>query len=50
MKQADLDHPIEVVGKRLRAKMVWLQNDAATKPTAAGAVSRDRPSHAEATA
>jgi len=24
-KQADLDHPIEEVGKALRAKMVWLQ-------------------------
>ena len=24
MKQADLDHPIEQVGARLRAKMVWL--------------------------
>ena len=50
MKQADLDHPIEAVGKRLRAKMVWLQNDAAAAPTAATAVARDRPSHAEATA
>jgi ketol-acid reductoisomerase len=28
-KQADLDHPIEVVGKKLRAKMVWLQANAA---------------------
>lgn len=27
-KQADLDHPIEVVGKKLRAKMVWLQANA----------------------
>ena len=25
-KQADLDHPIEVVGKKLREKMVWLDN------------------------
>jgi len=25
-KQADLEHPIEVVGKQLRAKMVWLDN------------------------
>ena len=25
-KQADLDHPIEQVGKRLRAKMVWLDS------------------------
>ncbi len=24
-KQADMDHPIEQVGKKLRAKMVWLQ-------------------------
>ncbi len=27
-KQADFDHPIEKVGKELRAKMVWLQNGA----------------------
>ena len=25
-KQADLEHPIEKVGKELRAKMVWLQD------------------------
>jgi ketol-acid reductoisomerase len=36
-KQADLEHPIEVVGKQLRAKMVWLNGDAATaKPAATG--------------
>lgn len=38
-KQADLQHPIEVVGKQLRAKMVWLKGDAAaaaTKPAATG--------------
>ncbi len=28
-KQADLEHPIEAVGKQLRAKMVWLQANAA---------------------
>ncbi len=28
-KQADLEHPIEKVGKELRAKMVWLQGQAA---------------------
>ncbi len=27
-KQADMDHPIEVVGKQLRAKMVWLSANA----------------------
>ena len=27
-KQADLDHPIEAVGKKLRAKMVWLSANA----------------------
>ncbi|AMV05866.1 ketol-acid reductoisomerase [Xanthomonas citri] len=34
-KQADLEHPIEEVGKKLRAKMVWLngQQQAATAPT-----------------
>ncbi|MCD0247263.1 ketol-acid reductoisomerase [Xanthomonas melonis] len=33
-KQADLEHPIEEVGKKLRAKMVWLngQQQAATAP------------------
>ncbi|QSQ30165.1 ketol-acid reductoisomerase [Xanthomonas translucens] len=36
-KQADLQHPIEVVGKQLRAKMVWLNGDAAVaKPAATG--------------
>ncbi|KTF39913.1 ketol-acid reductoisomerase [Xanthomonas translucens] len=36
-KQADLQHPIEVVGKQLRAKMVWLNGDAAAaKPVATG--------------
>ncbi|MBB4127101.1 ketol-acid reductoisomerase [Xanthomonas translucens] len=36
-KQADLEHPIEVVGKQLRAKMVWLSSDAAAaKPAATG--------------
>ncbi|MFC6840907.1 ketol-acid reductoisomerase [Xanthomonas theicola] len=35
-KQADLEHPIEVVGKQLRAKMVWLNDQAAAKPTATG--------------
>jgi ketol-acid reductoisomerase len=37
--QADLQHPIEVVGKQLRAKMVWLNGDAAaaaTQPAATG--------------
>ena len=26
-QQADLDHPIEKVGKELRAKMLWLQQN-----------------------
>ena len=26
-KQADLEHPIEEVGKKLRAKMVWLNGE-----------------------
>ncbi len=30
LKQADLDHPIEVVGAKLRARMPWLQPTAAT--------------------
>lgn len=29
-KQADLDHPIETVGKALREKMVWLQGESQT--------------------
>ena len=38
MKQADLDHPIEAVGKKLRANMKWLANTpqavkTATPPT-----------------
>ncbi|MGS1076743.1 ketol-acid reductoisomerase [Pseudoxanthomonas sp.] len=32
-KQADLEHPIEVVGKQLRAKMVWLQANASQPDT-----------------
>ncbi|GAB2496814.1 ketol-acid reductoisomerase [Pseudoxanthomonas sangjuensis] len=32
-KQADLDHPIEQVGKQLRAKMVWLQAGASQPDT-----------------
>ncbi len=27
LKQADLDHPIEAVGRKLRATMTWLDND-----------------------
>jgi ketol-acid reductoisomerase len=30
-KQADLEHPIEVVGAKLRARMPWLQPEAAKK-------------------
>jgi ketol-acid reductoisomerase len=33
-KQADLDHPIEQVGAKLRARMPWLQPAAASKPAA----------------
>jgi ketol-acid reductoisomerase len=29
LKQADLEHPIEVVGAKLRARMPWLQPSAA---------------------
>ncbi|MDR6672470.1 ketol-acid reductoisomerase [Xanthomonas sp. 1678] len=35
-KQADLEHPIEVVGKQLRAKMVWLNGQAAAAKPATG--------------
>ncbi len=34
MKQADLDHPIESIGKRLRANMPWLGNTHAANATA----------------
>jgi ketol-acid reductoisomerase len=34
-KQADLDHPIETVGKQLRAKMLWLQQNNAAPQAAA---------------
>lgn len=40
MKQADLDHPLEAVGKRLRAKMAWLGGDAASAMPAASASTR----------
>ncbi|HTD29664.1 MAG TPA: ketol-acid reductoisomerase [Xanthomonadaceae bacterium] len=54
MKQADLDHPIEAVGKRLRAKMVWLNSGSAPtqrpSSSSAAATTREQPSHAEATA
>ncbi len=39
LKQKDLDHPIEVVGRKLRARMPWLQEAAQGKakaPVAAG--------------
>ncbi len=35
-KQADLEHPIEVVGKQLRSKMVWLNGEAAAAKPATG--------------
>jgi len=39
MKQADLDHPIEAIGKKLRANMKWLASSQAqpAKPATAGA-------------
>jgi ketol-acid reductoisomerase len=42
LKQADLDHPIEKIGKTLRAEMAWLNAapkaaDAAAKPQDAAA-------------
>ncbi|HQW59815.1 MAG TPA: ketol-acid reductoisomerase, partial [Thermomonas sp.] len=37
MKQADLEHPVEAIGKKLRANMKWLASSqpAAAKPAAA---------------
>ncbi|MEZ5466014.1 MAG: ketol-acid reductoisomerase [Lysobacteraceae bacterium] len=43
MKQADLDHPIEQVGRRLRAQMQWLSADeeqTAAKPAATATTSK----------
>jgi ketol-acid reductoisomerase len=39
-KQADLDHPIEAVGRQLRAKMVWLSESA--EPAHAQAAPREK--------
>ena len=37
MKQADLEHPVEAIGKKLRANMKWLASSqpAAAKPATA---------------
>jgi ketol-acid reductoisomerase len=35
MKQADLDHPIETIGKKLRSNMKWLGAQAANTPATA---------------
>ena len=40
-KKADMEHPIEVVGKQLRAKMVWLSANA-SQPDADDATSTDK--------
>ena len=40
-KKADMEHPIEVVGKKLRAKMVWLSANAA-QPDTDDATSTDK--------
>ena len=40
MKQADLDHPIEAVGKKLRANMKWLSTAAQATPAAAASEAR----------
>jgi ketol-acid reductoisomerase len=55
MRQEDLEHPIEAVGKRLRAKMAWLDSKspqpsaarAATKADAATAVTARAPAEPE---
>jgi ketol-acid reductoisomerase len=39
-KKADMEHPIEVVGKQLRAKMVWLSST--TAQPAAGATTTEK--------
>jgi len=40
-KKADMEHPIEVVGKQLRAKMVWLSANA-SQPDADDATSTSK--------
>ena len=40
-KKADMEHPIEVVGKQLRAKMVWLSANA-SQPDADDATSTEK--------
>jgi ketol-acid reductoisomerase len=40
-KQADLDHPIEQVGKQLRAKMQWLQQNTAAPQASVAAAQAD---------
>jgi ketol-acid reductoisomerase len=40
-KKADMEHPIEVVGKKLRAKMVWLSANA-SQPDADDATSTEK--------
>ncbi len=40
-KKADMEHPIEVVGKKLRAKMVWLSADTA-QPAASDATTTQK--------
>ena len=40
LKQADIDHPIEQVGKKLRSAMSWLGKDG--EPTAAAATPKEK--------
>jgi ketol-acid reductoisomerase len=45
-QQADLDHPIEKVGKELRAKMQWLQQNGAASAAAPAAQTAAKPAAA----
>ena len=45
-QQADKDHPIEKVGKELRAKMQWLQQGQAAPQPAAASTANDTPAAA----
>jgi ketol-acid reductoisomerase len=48
LKQADLDHPIEATGKKLRATMAWLSTAPKSAPVAVAASATTRPEEATA--
>ena len=48
LKQADLDHPIEATGKKLRATMAWLSTAPQSTTAPAAAATKTRPEEATA--